>query len=357
MTPIERYHAASAKGIIVEDARQLVVMEYFQRVYFDLTTEYRKRNKIIAFFRRQHVVKGFYLWGNVGVGKTFMMDCFYESLPFPEKIRMHFHSFMAMIHQSLKAHQGEKNPLQAIADDIAKRAIVICFDEFFVSDITDAMLLGGLFAALFKRGVTLVATSNTRPDDLYKNGLQREQFLPAIELIKSNTDVFYIHSDVDYRLRHLKEAGVFFTPLDQAAADNMEKSFAQLTIGQTVKYDAVEIQGRLIPVLGRSDDVIWFEFEHLCRVPRSQQDYLEIASHYRIVLVSRIPVIPESAKDTVCLFVSLVDVLYDARVRLVMSAAEPVPQLYLRGFMVMEYARTHSRLLEMQSTDYFMSDS
>jgi len=357
MTPIEHYQAAINHGKITDDLKQRNVMQYFEQLYFNLITEINSRGKITAIFRRPKLVKGIYLWGSVGIGKTFMMDCFYQALPFSAKIRMHFHQFMAMIHQSLRQHQGEKNPLQVVAADIAKRAIVICFDEFYVKDITDAMLLAGLFNALFAKGVTLVATSNTLPDELYKNGLQREQFLPAIKLINLHTEVFYLNSKVDYRLQHLSEAGVFFTPLDQLAANNMAKSFSELTDGHAISQDPIMIQGRPIVVLGRATDVIWFEFDELCRVPRSQQDYLAIARNYKTVLVSNVPVISASAKDTICLFVSLVDVFYDARIRLVMSAAESVAALYLRGFMLMEYARTHSRLLEMQSTDYFLSES
>ncbi|MDX1901047.1 MAG: cell division protein ZapE [Gammaproteobacteria bacterium] len=356
MTPTECYQAQCAQGMIVSDQTQLDAMQQFERVYFDLLSEYRLRQKWFALFRKTRVVKGLYLWGSVGIGKTFMMDCFYQSIPFSEKMRMHFHAFMAMVHQALKQHQGEKNPLRAISDDIARRAMVICFDEFFVSDVTDAMLLGGLFSELFKRGVTLIATSNTAPDNLYKNGLQRERFLPAIEHIKENTIVYSIHSDIDYRLRHLKEAGVFFSPLDALAEKNMQNTFSQLTRGEEIQHDPVMIQDRSIHVYGRTQDVIWFDFSDLCTVPRSQQDYLEIAKRYKVVLVSNVPVIPPHAKDMICLFVSLIDVLYDARIRLVISAAEPVVDLYLRGFMIMEYTRTQSRLLEMQSEDYFLTD-
>lgn len=357
MTPIEYYQAAVARGEIKEDVKQLYVMQYLETIYSHLIAERNDRKKWTAFLRRNKVVKGLYVWGSVGIGKTFMMDCFYQALPFPEKMRMHFHRFMAMVHQSLKKHQGEKNPLRAIAAEIAKRACVICFDEFYVADITDAMLLGGLFSALFAEGVTLVATSNMPPNALYKNGLQREQFLPAIELIQRHTDIIYLDSKIDYRLQHLSEAGVFFTPLDELADKNMVKSFSELTAGQFVTREPVTIQNRLISILGRSTDVIWFEFSELCHVPRSQQDYLEIVQRYKTVLVSHVPVISETEKDTICLFVSLIDVFYDARVRLVMSAAESIAALYSRGFMLAEYTRTHSRLLEMQSTDYFLSES
>jgi cell division protein ZapE len=284
-----------------------------------------------------------------------LMDCFYHTLPFDNKIRMHFHQFMRQVHAKLIQHQGEEDPLQAIAKEISRGAIVLCFDEFFVSDITDAMLLGRLIKALFANGLTLVATSNVPPDDLYKNGLQRSQFLPAIKLLNTETKVLHMPTVKDYRLRHLKEAGVFYTPLDAAAHVNMEKSFLSLTQGKPVTKEPLLICGRDIQVINRAQDdsVVWFEFDEICRVPRSQQDYLAIAEKFLTVLISNIPIITGNEKDTLVLLINLIDVLYDARVRLILSAAEPVEQIYHRGYQTVEYTRTHSRLMEMQSLDYF----
>jgi len=354
MTPLDYYHEQVKKGIIFEDPQQLTAMQHLQRIYLDLIQEEKDRNSLFAFLRRPKFINGLYLWGGVGIGKTFMMDCFFHSIPSQKKMRMHFYQFMRMVHQELKNHQGEKDPLQAIAKQFAEKYVLLCFDELFVSDITDAMLLGRLFKALFSYGVCLVTTSNVAPDELYKNGLQREQFLPAIELLKTHTDVVHIPTAIDYRLRHLKEAGVFYSPLDDAARANMEKSFRTLTQGQVVDQEPIIINGRSIQIKQRAGDVVWFEFSALCTVPRSQNDYLAIAQQFKTVLVSDVPAIPPNAKDTIYLFVSMVDVFYDARVRLVISAAEPVAQLYNRGYMILEYARTHSRLLEMQSTDYFL---
>lgn len=355
MTPLDYYDEQCRKGFISSDPLQLIVMQNLQRVYMDLLQEHEKRNRFFSFLHRPQLVKGLYLWGGVGIGKTFMMDCFYHSLPFENKMRMHFFQFMQLVHQELKRHQGEKDPLQPIAKEIAQKTMLLCFDELFVSDITDAMLLGRLFRALFSNGVSLVTTSNSAPDDLYKNGLQREQFLPAIALLKEKTDIIHIPTKIDYRLRHLKEAGVFYTPLGKAAEESMEKSFQELTQGKKIKTQPIMIHGRSIQVKKSAEDVVWFEFTEICKVPRSQNDYLEIAREYKTVLISDIPVIPVNAKDMICLFVSLVDVFYDARTRLVISAAEPVAELYNRGYMTLEYTRTHSRLLEMQSTDYFLS--
>jgi len=356
MTPIEYYKTQISKGVVQEDPEQIRILNYFQRVYEKLIKEHQKRKGFWGHFHSPQLIKGIYLWGSVGVGKTFLMDCFFHQLPFKEKIRSHFHHFMQHIHEELKKYQGKIDPLQMIAGKFAKETIVLCFDEFFVSDITDAMLLGRLFKALFENGVCLVTTSNIPPDDLYKYGLQRSQFLPAIELIKQNTEVLYIPSMKDYRLRHFKEAGIFYTPLDDSASKNMEKMFDILTKGKKIRTESIEIHHRKIRIVKEAGEVIWFDFADICSIPRSQNDYIAIAQKYRNVLISNIPIIPENATDTIRLFVNLVDVLYDAGVKLVISAAEPVPEIYIRGTMALEYARTHSRLIEMQSSDYFNNE-
>jgi cell division protein ZapE len=356
MTPLDYYHEKVKQGVVIEDPQQIMALQHLQRIYHDLIAENTRRNKMTAIFRRPQSIKGLYLWGGVGIGKTFMMDCFYHTLPFTNKLRMHFHQFMQKVHNALTKYQGEKDPLQIIAKDFAREAMVLCFDEFFVSDITDAMLLGRLLKALFEQGVCLVTTSNAAPDDLYKNGLQRSQFLSAIAMIKQKTEVVHITTKVDYRLRHLKEAGVFYTPLDAAAQQNMEKSFAVLTEGEAIDTQPIMICGRPIEIIKRAGNVVWFDFTSICHVPRSQKDYLEIAAQYKTVFISNVPIIPPNAKDLICLFISMVDVFYDARTRLVISAQESLEQLYSRGYMILEYTRTHSRLLEMQSTDYFTGE-
>lgn len=356
MTPIDYYHSYLEKGFIQSDTEQLKVLDCLQNVYNRLIKEHKGRFGWGSFLHKNHVVKGLYIWGGVGIGKTFMMDCFYHALPFKQKMRMHFHMFMQRVHDELKKHQGEIDPLQTIAHEIANKTLVICFDECYVSDIADAMLLGRLFKALFAKGVCLVATSNIEPDDLYKNGLQRLQFLPAIALIKANTDVVHITSQMDYRLRHLKEAGVFYTPLGPSSDEKMEKAFDLLTLGSKIETAPININGRLIRIKKQANHVIWFDFKDICTVPRSQHDYLEIANLYKTVFISDIPIISENESDTIRLFVNLIDVLYDAKVKLVISAAESVPELYCRGHLILEYARTHSRLIEMQSKEYFAGE-
>lgn len=356
MTPRDYYIQQCQTGSLIQDPEQQPALHQLQSIYHALVHEYQKRRGIRRYFRRIQCVKGLYLWGGVGIGKTVLMDCFYQSLPFKAKKRLHFYAFMQDIHTALKKHQGKKNPLDIIANELAREIIVLCFDEFFVSDITDAMLLGRLLTALFENGVCVVATSNIPPDDLYKHGLQRQQFLPAIAAIKKQMTVLHIASVVDYRLRHLKKAGVFFTPLNAESAAQMEEMFQVLRGHSSIETTPIEIMGRPLPVLKRTDQIIWFAFSDICRVPRSQNDYLAIAKTYQTVLISDVPRIPSHSTDTIILFITLIDVLYDAHRRLIMSADEPVANIYARGIMINEYTRTHSRLLEMQSSEYFVND-
>lgn len=353
MTPLSYYQDHCQQGLITPDPEQLLVLDHLQHVFDRLIKEQKKRASFKRFFRKPKLVSGLYMWGGVGIGKTFLMDCFYHCLPFKQKMRMHFHQFMRMIHEQLRQYQGEKNPLDLIADRLAQQVTVLCFDEFFVNDITDAMILARLLKALFSRGVCLVATSNTAPDDLYKNGLQRPLFLPAIALLKQHTTVLHVPTKIDYRLRHLKLAGAFYTPNDEIAAENMEKSFAIFAEAHPVISEPLDLYGRKIQVIKRSEDVIWFDFTALCHIPRSQHDYLAIAERYHTVLLGNIPAIPSNAKDKISLFIRLIDVLYDARIRLIFSAAVEVDQIYVSGTMANDFVRTKSRLLEMQSEDYF----
>lgn len=343
------------KGSIHEDPQQLVALQQLQKIYEQLIAEHEKRSKLFAFLRKPQLVNGAYLWGSVGIGKTLLMDCFYHCLPFPQKIRMHFLEFMQFIQQELKKQQGNKNPLQIIAKQLTQKTRVLCFDELFVTDIVDAMLLGRLFTALFSQGICLVATSNAMPDDLYKGGLQRDLFLPAIELLKHYTKVIHIPTAVDYRLRHLKQAGVFYTPNNTQSHELMEKSFTALANGNHVFHDPLPLFDRLITIKKRTEDIIWLDFNIICNIPRSQQDYLAIAQKFHTVFISDIPCLPPDGKDIISLFIRLVDVFYDQHVRLVFSAAAPIAQIYQDGAMAGEYARTRSRLLEMQSEDYFLS--
>ncbi|HSW71530.1 MAG TPA: cell division protein ZapE [Gammaproteobacteria bacterium] len=354
MTPIAYYHSHCLTGQITEDKQQLRALQHLEKVYQDLLKETLRRAGLFAVLRKPKLVKGFYLWGGVGIGKTFLMDCFYHSLPFIKKRRMHFHQFMSYVHAELKKQQGKKDPLQCIADELAEQTLVLCFDEFYVSDITDAMLLGRLLEALFSRGVCLVATANVAPDELYKNGLQRQHFLPTIALLKKKVEIFHLKGEVDYRLRHLKHAGVFYIPNDEAAQDNLEKSFSLLTNNTSVSTAGIELYDRSIPVIKRAKEVIWFDFKVICGVPRSQEDYLALVKKYSTILISNVPILPANSRDKISLFIKLVDVLYDARIRLVLSAEGTMDKIYSEGRLRFEYTRTLSRLIEMQSETYFL---
>lgn len=355
MTPLHYYQEQLDNGLIIKDLNQSAVMEQLDVIYQHLLKEREERARFFAFLRKPKAVQGLYVWGGVGIGKTFMMDCFYQCLPFPEKMRMHFHQFMKFIHAELKVHEGERDPLTHIAEQLAKKTLVLCFDEFFVTDITDAMILGRLLRELSARGVCLIATSNAMPDDLYKNGLQRQQFIPAINMIKTVTTVIHLPTSVDYRLRHLKDAGVFHAPNNEETHATMEKTFAILGQGKIYTNQPIEVLGRLIPVRKQADNIIWFDFNVICGVPRSQLDYLVIAEKFKTVFISGIPVIPPNARDTISLFIRLVDVFYDMRVRLVCSAATSADEIYSEGYMLSDYIRTRSRLSEMQSEDYFIN--
>ncbi|MFN3234423.1 MAG: cell division protein ZapE [Gammaproteobacteria bacterium] len=352
-TPKQYYQRHLNAGDIEYDQQQWDVLERMEKVYHDLVQRDRAlRTPVKRFFVSKKPVEGIYLWGSVGIGKTFIMDCFFNSLPFKRKLRMHFFAFMQHIHHDMQRLQGVKNPLKIIAKKLAKQTRVLCFDEFFVSDITDAMILSGLIKALFDEGLCLVATSNIDPDQLYKNGLQRQNFIPAIRLIKEHTSIIYLDSFKDYRAQHLKAAGVYYTPLDKAAEKNMEKAFA-LYRKTDVSDSPIELFGRKIQVIKRSDKVIWFDFKKICGVPRSSKDYLALSKQYDVVLISNIPIISERQHDLITSFINLVDIFYDAGVKLIISAEQPPNALYQKGRLSFEFARTHSRLLEMQSMTYF----
>ena len=360
-SPIERYHRDLASPNFAKDAAQAQAVDCLQRLYEDLLAAPPPsrsagglRGLLGRFVKSQEAapIKGLYFWGGVGRGKTYLMDTFFDTLPFDDKLRAHFHRFMQRVHRELKSLAGEKNPLVAVADRIADEARVICFDEFFVSDITDAMILAGLFERLFERGVVLVATSNIVPDQLYKDGLQRARFLPAIALIKQHVDVINVDGGVDYRLRALEQAELYHSPLGAAAESSLQASFARLAPEAPLADQALEIEGRNIVARLLADDVAWFEFDELCDGPRSQYDYIELAKIFHAVLISNVPVLGAGRDDQARRFINLVDEFYDRNVKLVLSAAAPLESLYAGGRLEFEFERTQSRLLEMQSQEY-----
>jgi len=297
-------------------------------------------------------VPGLYLWGDVGRGKTFLMDLFFETLPVEWKTRIHFHRMMGNVHERLNALDDIEDPLDQVAADIARQIKVLCLDEFFVSDIADAMILGRLLDGLFRRGVTLVATSNSRPADLYRNGLQRERFLPVIDLLETHTQVLQLEGDTDYRLRLLQQVGTYLSPADDNADVKLTHYFLEIASGDVVDGRVLDILGRGIRTERCAKGVAWFDFEDICNGPRSQQDYIEIARWYPTVIVSNIPVLSADQENQARRFVALVDEFYDRKVKLMVSAAAAIESLYTGPKLTFEFQRTTSRLIEMQSTAY-----
>jgi cell division protein ZapE len=299
----------------------------------------------------QHPVQGLYLWGSVGRGKTWLMDLFYDELPIERKQRVHFHRFMQKVHSGLKAAGQVRDPLQKIAGEWAARCRVLCLDEFFVSDIADAMLLAGLLETLFANGVTLVTTSNIHPDGLYRNGLQRAKFLPAIDLLKQNTRVLELAGGTDYRLRILDQSEIYHYPLDEAAERVMATAFERMT-AESEMDKLLEINGRPFHTRHRGDGVVWFDFHEICEKPRGAIDYIEIARAFNTVVISNTPQLTATDANATRRFVTLVDEFYDRNVKLLISAAVPLADLYTGHQLAFEFERTRSRLTEMQSHDY-----
>jgi len=295
---------------------------------------------------------GLYLWGAVGRGKTWLMDMFYDSLPFAQKRRRHFHRFMQDVHNGLKEHAGQQAPLERVADGIAAGVEVLCFDEFFVSDIADAMILGTLLTALFERGVTLVATSNSPPDELYRDGLQRQRFLPAIEQIQQHTQVLALDGGTDYRLRRLTRAGTYLLTTTPGTEARLAGLFRGLTHGAAAQAGEIEVAGRSIRAVAMNPLAIWFEFQDICEGPRSTEDYIDVARSWPTVLVAHVPVLTAQDDDAARRFIALVDELYDRRVNLVFTAAAPLLQLYQGERLQFEFQRVLSRLNEMQTPEY-----
>ncbi|APU29006.1 cell division protein ZapE [Ectopseudomonas chengduensis] len=357
MTPLERYQADLKRPDFFHDAAQENAVRHLQRLYDDLIAREQGKSGLMGKLfgkKPQGPVKGLYFWGGVGRGKTYLVDTFFDALPFEQKMRTHFHRFMKRVHEEMKTLKGEKNPLTIIGKRFADEARVICFDEFFVSDITDAMILATLMEELFKNGVSLVATSNIVPDGLYKDGLQRARFLPAIALLKEHTDIVNVDSGVDYRLRALEQAELFHFPLGQAAEDSLRKSFQSLLPDCThmVENEALMIENRAIHAVRVCEDVAWFEFRELCDGPRSQNDYIELGKIFHAVILANVEQMSVAKDDMARRFINLVDEFYDRNVKLIISAEVELKDLYTGGRLSFEFQRTLSRLLEMQSHEF-----
>lgn len=382
--PLKGYEAAVSSGDIQYDEAQFNAARHLQVLFDQLMKPPVEPGWLAGWLKRlvpagsaPSPITGLYFWGGVGRGKTYLMDTFYSALPFPEKSRMHFHRFMRMVHHQLKELQGQADPLRKVADQFSRQTRVLCFDEFFVSDITDAMILATLLDELFQRGVVLVATSNVEPRHLYENGLQRRKFLPAIELIEKHTRVVNVDGGIDYRLRVLELAEIYHSPLDEAADRGLLSCFkaicpdeesrtgshfdqwgtAQSSLPQPVlkrleQQTELEIEGRMLRIRRCGDGVAWFDFASLCDSPRSQNDYIELARIFQTILISDVPQFDSKKEDQARRFISLVDEFYDRGVKLILSAAVPIVALYQGDRLEFEFRRTESRLQEMQSHEY-----
>jgi cell division protein ZapE len=356
-TPWQRYQHDLTREDFTHDAAQEEAVRQLQDLFERLIARDRRHSGFTGRLARRlgrslPPERGLYFWGGVGRGKTYLMDAFYECLPFERKLRVHFHRFMQRVHRELVELEGEKNPIEVIGERLAREAEVICFDEFFVSDIADAMILANFLEAIFRRGVALVATSNIAPDGLYASGLQRARFLPAIALLKQHTNVLNVDAGTDYRLRTLEQAQLYHHPLGAQADASLKDSFNRLAPDAVRHWERIEVNGRYLTCRCLADGIAWFEFPELCDGPRSQNDYIELAREFQAVVLSGVPKMTAAQDDQCRRFINLVDEFYDRHVKLMIAAEVPATELYCGSRLAFEFARTQSRLFEMQSHDY-----
>lgn len=355
MTPLEQYHLDLAQRGFIKDPAQERAITALNAIFNEVTANQSWLAKILLTLKLRRPPKGLYLWGHVGAGKTYLMDTFYRCLPEPIKMREHFHEFMGEVHHRLKQLQGQHNPLAIVAAEFAKGAKIICFDEFFVNDIGDAMILGNLLKQLFAQGVTLVTTSNAKPDNLYKDdagneGLQRARFLPTIALLKAHCQIIEVNNAVDYRLQDrlaASSAARYFTPLNAVAAQHMQERFHAYALGETVTHHDLIINDRKLAIVGKTDTVLWLDFAELCVKPRHAEDYLLLAQMFQTIMISGIPVIYADQEKPAKRFIHAIDVFYDQGKELIISAAAPIDELYQGQLYRQSFKRTASRLHEM----------
>jgi cell division protein ZapE len=352
---IQAFNAAlNARGIVADEAQQTAVKRL--QAFYDglLAFKAARRSTLRKLWSRPDLPRGVWFWGGVGRGKSFLMDCFFDAVPYQRKRRVHFHAFMREVHERLKTLQNESDALLKVAAHVAQETRLMCFDEFHVSDIADAMILSRLMHALFDAGVLFCITSNYPPDGLYPNGLQRDRLLPTIALLNEKLDVVRIDAGIDYRLRALEQAAVYLLPAAGDAPSLLMKIFSQVAHGDG-HARPIAVLGREIAVIHRAPGVLWCDFMALCSGPRSQNDYLDLAHRYHTLFISGIPCLGADMANEARRFTWLVDVCYDHRVKLVIAAAVPAEALYVAGPQATEFARTVSRLIEMRSHEYLAS--
>ena len=346
------YEATLAERGFQSDPAQLRAIDALERCEREWADyKARRSNAVTKLLVRPPIPRGVYMWGGVGRGKSFLMDCFFQAVPLTRRTRLHFHEFMREVHRELQDLKGTVNPLDELGKRIARRFRLICFDEFHVADVTDAMILHRLLDALFANRVSIVTTSNFHPDGLYPNGLHRDRILPAIELLKAKLEVINVDAGNDYRQRTLEQLKLVHCPLGLEADAALDQAFEGLREARD-EEPVLHIEHREIRTVKRAGGVVWFDFRTLCGGPRSQNDYLELASRFHTVLLSNVPQMPPRLASEARRFTWLVDVLYDRRVKLIMSVAVPVDQLYTEGPLAHEFPRTVSRLHEMQSAEF-----
>jgi len=359
--PVDLYHRALERRGFKSDSSQLRAVERLQQLYEEWTDYKAKRsNALWRLVVHPPLPRGVYLWGGVGRGKSFLMDSFYRCLPLVRKRRVHFHHFMRDVHRELEELKGREDPLAALAERIAKRYRLICFDEMHVNDIADAMIVGRLLGRIMDLGVVCCMTSNYHPDELYKDGLKRENFLPTIELLKTRLDILHVDGGVDYRQRMLEDVQVYHWPLGEQAERALMENFKRIAEVEE-EFHELDVEGRVIPYRHRAGGVVWFDFSVICGWGRSQHDYLDLSKRFHTVIVSAVPRMGLKLAEEARRFTLMVDVFYDNRVKLIVSAEGP-PEKLLRieedprdarlRAMVFEFERTASRLVEMQSRAY-----
>ncbi|MBV8469742.1 MAG: AFG1 family ATPase [Burkholderiaceae bacterium] len=348
----ELYQQTLAERGYKADPAQMAAVAALQRCQ-DEWADYKARrsNAVTKLLRHPPLPRGVYMYGGVGRGKSFLMDCFFQAVPLTRKTRLHFHEFMREVHRELQELKGIADPLEELGKRIAKRFRLICFDEFHVADVTDAMILHRLLDAMFKHRVSIVTTSNFRPDDLYPNGLHRDRILPAIELLNERLEVINVDNGTDYRRRSLDHVQLYHCPLNEGTDAILNQAFEAVAEARD-EDSRLYIEHRELHARRRAGGVVWFDFRTLCGGPRSQNDYLELATQFHTLILSNVPQMPPRLASEARRFTWLVDVLYDRRVKLIMSAAVPAEQLYLEGPLAHEFPRTVSRLQEMQSKEY-----
>jgi cell division protein ZapE len=357
MTLIKAYNERILEQSLLKDRQQAEAVMALDHLHQKILDAHTTKNSLIRQLKQftglnNNSNNSLYIWGSVGRGKTMLMDLFFEQLTIKKKLRLHFHHFMQAVHDELSLLKGHKNPLALVARNFSKQTAVLCLDEFHVSDITDAMLLYGLLNELFSTNISLVMTSNQPPDELYKNGLQRERFLPAIELIKSCCQITELKGDNDHRLRLLEKAESWYLLIDESTRLILDSRFDQLAPGQRENNKQLHINYRTINTIACADDVAWFDFNSLCDGPRAAADYIELARQFHTVIISDIPELNDANDDKAKRFITLIDEFYDRHVKIIVSAENIPDQIYQGSQLSEEFRRTLSRLQEMRSHNY-----